>query len=59
MILLRFPTREVMQAYFLTESLRAIRREPPVALFVEPMRQEAGKFDSSEIHECSILEVSQ
>lgn len=55
MILLRFPSREAMQAYFLTESLKAIRREPPAALFAGPMRQETEEFYSSESCEYSIL----
>jgi hypothetical protein len=59
MIILRFPSREAMQAYVLAESLKAMRGESTTALIVEPIRQEAEKFDSSESRECSILEVSQ
>lgn len=55
MILLRFPSREAMQAYVLAETLKATLGEPTAALFVEPQRRAAQIFQGSDDHECSIL----
>lgn len=55
MILLRFPSREAMQAYVLAESLKATRGEPTAALFVEPQRPATQIYQGSDGRECSIL----